>query len=382
MLAVDPTKGAQGLYVPPRRTVAPGISFQPAPTFLYSEYTGTIQNLGVPGIRTSDLNIRGYGSVAGNAYFERITADANPFQSYLQRVAASNPTFFTYWLGNNDVLGFATAGGAASFLTDVDTFRVNTNRALTALVASGAKGVVCTVPDVTGIPFFTTVGPIAKARLTAANSAGFVAITGAGNTRKPIATADIRGADGVGRQLFTLTASPYLGLLGVVTTKYWRDLAVSQVRNPATGGFNRTDYSIVLGGLYAGLQIDTTQAFGSAGNPFPSTLLLDDLEQVSVAAATNSFNSTLIAAANARNLAVFDANTFFRSVATGGFTTNTVGNSAAFVSGNLFSLDGVHPTPRGYAVIANEMIKAINATYGAAVPRVDATSYRGVRFPQ
>jgi hypothetical protein len=41
----------------------------------------------------------------------------------------------------------------------------------------------------------------------------------------------------------------------------------------------------------------------------------------------------------------------------------------------------VHPTPRGYAILANEMIKAINAKYGASVPGVDATKYRGVKFP-
>ena len=36
-------------------------------------------------------------------------------------------------------------------------------------------------------------------------------------------------------------------------------------------------------------------------------------------------------------------------------------NTTTFASGNLFSLDGVHPTPRGYAVVANEFIRVINA---------------------
>jgi len=38
-------------------------------------------------------------------------------------------------------------------------------------------------------------------------------------------------------------------------------------------------------------------------------------------------------------------------------------------------LDGVHPTARGYAFIANETMKAINTTYGANLPMVKAADY-------
>ena len=64
-----------------------------------------------------------------------------------------------------------------------------------------------------------------------------------------------------------------------------------------------------------------------------------------------------------------------------GIVTNGVNNTAAFISGNLFSLDGVHPTPRGYAIVANEMIKVINTKYGCQVPTVNPNDYRGVKFP-
>jgi hypothetical protein len=37
----------------------------------------------------------------------------------------------------------------------------------------------------------------------------------------------------------------------------------------------------------------------------------------------------------------------------------------------MFSLDGVHPAPLGYAVVANEFIRAINATYDANIEPVD-----------
>ena len=343
---------------------------------LFTKFTEPVNNLGVPGIRMSDILTPGYGSVLGNPYFERLTPDATPTQTYLQRVQATvtalRPTFFTEWLGNNDVLGFATAGGAASSLTPTATFTTNTNQVLDALTAGGAKGLVATISDVTGIPFFTTVGPGFRATLAANNVPGVLALTGAApggatsGNRKQIATVDIRDAAGNGRQLFTLTSAPFLPLLGRPTGAPWR----SFVPKPALA-----TYLAVYG-------IDTLQAFGAtAGNPIPSAFILDDVEQGQVQTATAAFNAALTTAANQRNLAVFDANTFFRSVATSGIVTNGVSNTAAFISGNLFSLDGVHPTPRGYAVIANEMIKAINAKYGAAVPGLDATAYRGVKFP-
>ena len=51
------------------------------------------------------------------------------------------------------------------------------------------------------------------------------------------------------------------------------------------------------------------------------------------------------------------------------------------VTGGLFSLDGVHLTPRGYAIIANEFIKATNSTYGSNIPLANVASYPGLKFP-
>ena len=55
--------------------------------------------------------------------------------------------------------------------------------------------------------------------------------------------------------------------------------------------------------------------------------------------------------------------------------------TAKFVTGGSFSLDGVHLTGRGYAIIANEFIKSINRTYGSTLPQVNVNSYSGVTFP-
>jgi lysophospholipase L1-like esterase len=361
-----------------------------SPQVLYTKYTDPINNLGVPGIRMSDIQTVGYGSTGGNSYFERITSTTT--QTYFQRVKAEVAgtvnvpavTFFSCWLGSNDVLGYATAGGAvaSSGITRTDTFALKATRIVNALTANNAKGIVSNIPDVAGVPFFTTVGPSARASFAAANvptAAPFIYTTGilapgAPNTRVTTATlASIRNAAG-GTLLLTLTASPYIALYGQPTGRYWRDF-YRQATNAVPSG-------PVFGGFLTALGVDTTRAFGqSTLNPFPSTLVLDDTEQANVLAATTAFNSSLLAAANAKGLAFFDANTYFRGVAASPTVVGAVSNSASFITGNLFSLDGIHPTPRGYALVANEMIKAINAKYGSTIQPVNPTSYRGVRFP-
>ncbi|WP_207433590.1 SGNH/GDSL hydrolase family protein [Sabulibacter ruber] len=348
--------------------------------FFKDEFTGEVQNLGIPGIRLADIKTPGYGSAQGNPYFERITPDANQLQTYLQRVAASNPTFFSSWLGNNDVLGYATAGGFAGALTPVETFTNLYTELINTLTANGAEGIVATIPDVRAVPFFTTVGPTAKPLLAAAVAAanaqglpitGVTALSKNTATRITITPASIKDASG-GSILLTLTSSAYLPLIGQPTGRYWRELAASQ---------NPTNPTAQLQGYLANFQIDTTKAFGlDPRNPIPSAFVLDDTEQNEINAATAAFNDIIKAQANAKGLAIFDAYQYFNSIQAG-FTQNGVAYSPAFITGNLFSLDGVHPTQRGYAIIANEMIKAINAKYGSTIPTIDVTQFRAVLFP-
>jgi len=357
--------------LPITSNVTTELAIRSASPLLYTKFTDPVNNLGVPDIRIADVKTAGYGGTQGNPYFERITSDPN--QTYLQRIQASTDhTFFTNWLGNNDVLLYATRGGFAGTLTDVTTFTTNYTEVLDALTANGAKGLVATIPDVASVPFFTTAGPSIKTALTLAGVPGMVALTGSGNSRIIFPVTNIRDASGSGKLLFPLTAASYAPLIGKPGGKFWREF--SKQVNPGNSG-------LVLTSFIVGLQLDTTQLFGlSSGNPWPSLLLLDETEQASVKDRTIIFNDIIKAQAAAKNLAVFDAFTYFNSIQ-GGFSANQVSYSPAFITGNLFSLDGVHPSPRGYAVVANEMIKAINAKYNAAIPTTDVSKFRAVLFP-
>jgi hypothetical protein len=84
-----------------------------------------------------------------------------------------------------------------------------------------------------------------------------------------------------------------------------------------------------------------------------------------------AYNQVIAAVANERNAALFDANALLRRVATTGLNVGGIEYSAAFLTGGVFSYDGVHPTAFGYAVVANEWIKAINSRHGSKIAPIN-----------
>jgi len=334
-------------------------------------YTGpALDNLGVPGISvlssdataastgnaTADAQIRGAARAYGvlNNFYQRILPSADrgtkDYVTYFGQRAA-NATFFTCWLGNNDVLTYATNGGVAvatnpfSNMTDTTSFgRGYRNIVATASRNGTVKGVVANIPNVTNIPYFTTV-PVAAViasiksnpAIPNASTASLYITTGTGTVR------EATPAD-----LLTLPARAVIG-------------TPSTTANP----------------FPVGVGYSATQS-----NPLPSNYVLDATEAAAVVTRTTLLNNIIAKTARQNKVALADMNSFFASIASSGYVTNGVNNSTTYVSGNLFSLDGVHPTPRGYAVVANEFIRVINQFYGATVPTVNPNNYRGVVFPQ
>jgi hypothetical protein len=114
--------------------------------------------------------------------------------------------------------------------------------------------------------------------------------------------------------------------------------------------------------------------------PIPEQYVLKASEIALVNEAVDAYNSKLQAAAMDKGLAYVDVDAFMKKVNTG-IIYNGVSVRAQFVTGGAFSLDGVHLTPLGNALLANEFIKSINTRYGSTIPQVNATKYKGVSFP-
>jgi lysophospholipase L1-like esterase len=123
------------------------------------------------------------------------------------------------------------------------------------------------------------------------------------------------------------------------------------------------------------------QAAPKVANPIPTEYVLDRQEVILANKFTGMYNGIIksFAEGNA-DIAVFDANQLLEQVKDGVFVDGlTIDGS--FLTGNAFSLDGVHLTPQGYALVANEIIGVINESFNATVPPVNVNEFRGVVFP-
>lgn len=354
--------------------------------------SGPYQNLGVPGAKSYHLIYPGYGNIAGlmtpvktaNPYYVRFASSTT--SRVLDEAVAQNPTFFSLWIGNNDVLGYATSGGDGS---DPITPTALFDQAYTALVntltANGAKGIVANLPNVTSIPYFTTVPskPITGltdaqvAQLNAAYApynAGIAQLKGMGlitdaeyqkRIIKFTAGAVANGAVILDKDLTNLT--PYNAGL----KSYRQTTAADLILLKASSLLKAYDATCNPSGISAGTAV-----------PLEDKYVLTEKEVGIVLTATNAYNATIKSLADSKGLAFVDANSKMVELsAASGISYDGVRYTAKFVTGGTFSLDGVHLTGRGYAVIANEFIKAINSKYSSTLPLVNANSYSGVKFP-
>ena len=319
-------------------------------------YTGAQpDNLGIPGISVLSSvsaltnGLAPYGLI--NPFYERLLTSTaeKATKDYVTYIAQKTPTFFTCWMGSNDVLTYATNGGVISAtnpfsnLTDTTRFGIGYRAILnTASKAGTVKGVVANIPNVANVPYFTTVAvPAVIASIKA-------------NTQLPNAA----------------QASLY------ITT------GTGTVREATTGDLLLLTSSSVIGTTSSASPLPLGVGYSATlANPLPSQYVLDATELAAVQARTKELNTIIARTATKYKLGLADMNTFFNGIATNPVYIDATTNTTTFATGNLFSLDGVHPTPRGYAVIANEFIRVINQTYGASVPSVNPNDYRAVLFP-
>ncbi|MBI5662885.1 MULTISPECIES: SGNH/GDSL hydrolase family protein [Ignavibacterium] len=327
------------------------------------------QNLGIPGALAYDVlfatNKDNCASAvfAGipNPYFDLVLRNSSlNLGTQLEQALAQNPTLITLWIGNNDVLGYATSGGTApSAPTSATQFQQLFGGICNGISQAGKQAVVANIPNVSAIPFFTTVGPqIALStpwsQLLPSGVVGLVYQKTGGSVGVADSLSLLTGTN-----LVTLKGSAYAPLLGQPTGKFYSDNGI-----PVPSG------------------VDTTKPFGfHPENPWPNALILDSDEIQIANQAVANYNDIISATAANFGFAVVDINSVFNQIRANDFTGGTVFNGitfkTTFVTGGLFSLDGVHPTNQGQAIIANEFIKVINSKFNAQFPLIDVSTIPG-----
>ena len=128
-----------------------------------NEDRATLNNFAVPGIQTAQMLTPLTGgpddeaNPAYNSLYARFASDPGT-STILQDALARNPTFWTFWPGGNDILGYAVSGGVnEAILTDPALVDGYINTIVPALLANGSKGVIINVPNVLALPFFQAV---------------------------------------------------------------------------------------------------------------------------------------------------------------------------------------------------------------------------------
>jgi hypothetical protein len=266
-------------------------------------------------------------------YLERFPGDARPRMfnivarhrgSILQQVAGLAPTFITFEYGSNEILG-AAGSGSGTPIVPAALWAGALNATLNALQAAapGAKLALVNVPDPTTTPLVTTFKPVTR------NASGqIVPLIGPGGT--PLTLGDF----------VLLTAGDSL----------------------AAG---------------TGFPVGTTSYLSGVpgnGRPLLDSHVLSAAEVASLRNAQGQYNAAVQAEANARGAAYVDLAGLLRTANTTGFPFQTQVLTSAFVTGGLFSLDGVHPTDVAQGILCNALIDAVNARYGANVPHLDLAS--------
>jgi lysophospholipase L1-like esterase len=395
--------------------LAPGA---PCGQLQLERFSGVSNNMGIPGLYVAQLTST-LPSIA-NPYYERLLPSGTT-KTYIQTASESDHTVFTFWLGNNDVLGYATRGGddsdfdgpgcttAASIgngaITPQVVFDPSYDAMVAALTAKGAKGVLGTIPDVTALPFFTTLN---ASIATTANptTPTFPVIVldaaGAAGLNGVYATPSLNGLPtGTTYSGFNFVAGNNYFLINVDNpatttvievrhmdpTKDFLTLTASSVPYPTGLTYSGAPATLPVTsqlaiGMGAAVDVDKNAATPPVPKPIPDWAVLDDAEVQTIRTATEGFNAKIKAVAAAKGLGVLDAKAIFDEVIANR-RIDGVSVTTAFISGGLFSLDGVHLTPKGYMIVANQFIKAINATYGSNIPFWDVASVnpRGVKYP-
>ncbi|WP_299244041.1 G-D-S-L family lipolytic protein [uncultured Aquimarina sp.] len=399
----------------------PAIYAGAAPTTEISNNLGSsFNNMGVPGAKSYHLGAPGYGNVAGvatgsaNPYFARFASSAET--TVVADAVAQNPTFFSLWIGNNDILGYATSGGVgvdhnvtgelnpanygSNDITNSATFDLTYRQLIAALTANGAKGVVLNLPNVSTLPFFTTVpfaplspldpsfGPqiptlnATYAGLNAAFAFAGVperAISFSASAASPVVIKD-ESLEDVSANLALALAGTFGPLAPIVAAQYGQarqatanDLLVL-TSSGVIGQVNQERFDELVG---FGLTPEQAGQFSVNGVTYPmeDQFVLTSAEQSSVENARQAFNTSIATIASENGLAFYNVANDLAQAANGGIPFDGGVITSDFVTGGGFSLDGVHPTPRAHALVTNGVINAIEIAYGATLPSVNPGDY-------
>jgi lysophospholipase L1-like esterase len=298
-------------------SVGPPPVIKPAPGITTGRDNFTVQatDLAVPGAFVNDIanTVPLANAVSGQQLINLLVLGFPGLgygQDYSQAAFAikAQPTTIFLWAGNNDAL-IADLAGTPAAMTTIENFTSQYTALILQLsTQTVAHLVIGNIPDVTLVPYLQPAATI-LAQYSAA-------------THLPVAT---------------LSA-----LFGITTGDFVTPAGLDEI-------------SAILA--------------GTQKTPISDPGVLTAAEVVTVKAQVVAYNQVITQQAQSAGATLVDINALFNQVAASGVTVNGYTGTAAFLGG-IFSLDGIHPTNTGYAVVANTFIDTMNAKIGTKIPDV------------
>ena len=418
----DPTMATFGKFILNTSIPGPEATTPGNPITPFAGDRATLNNFGVSGAGLADLTDPNVGLPTSNPFYARFATNPG-VSTILGDALATNPTFFTLWAGSADVLGYATSGGVgADPLVDYSQaeFTADFSNVIGQLVAEGAEGVVINIPPVTLIPFLRAVpynpvpldGPTAG--LLNTSFAGF-------NGALDAIVANGHDADDAAARKITYEAAPNNPLLIIDETL--EDLSAKFDALEGAGAIDAAQRAALQPFVQARpatendlIPLSTQPAIGEDLNPMaPGTALrgisvplsdefvLTFAESAAAVLAAATYNGVISAVVgNTPGVELLDIQPIFADVAgleeeqaqdlglTPAAQAAADGEQGIVYEGvlllpdfsptGIFSTDGIHPNPRGHAIVANELIDLINTSFGSNIPRTNSTIFRTVLF--
>lgn len=295
------------------------------PALLDSAYN----NMGIPGALLADVNDvnLNYNIGLGRdvSFFYNIARQQGrgiPL-TILQLVRNKRPTFVSFEYGTNELLGPATHGsGTPAVAPGTWAGLLHVTLDSLELNCPNAKKLLVNVMDVTKTPFFNTLPPVEL--------------------------------DRAGRPTSTF-------LLGVNPGDRVTLAAAALLRVGVGYATGDTSY-------FSGIPVPGT------GTPLPAAVVLDPAEVASLQSATDQYNAAIAAEAAARGYALLDVHAMLDRFAAEGLRFAGATYTTAYLTGGLFSVDGVHPTDLFHGLLCNEMIAVVNAKFGSRIQPLDLST--------
>ena len=370
-----------------------------------------IQNFAVGKQTMGQFLIPNDGTVAPlNPYFARFDASGGT-KSALEQMIGTGSSFFLAQLGTYDFLAHYARGGDPNVFPEptASAYGPQFEQALVSMLTNNPawKGVVGTVPDLLASPFFQMVGdPSALVPLDATDDAATIGLLGqlSGGVNilldQAVASQFITAEEAAGRTLgWSAGVNPLL-----VEDESLTDLGPFFDAVQAQGGMDAAQRAQLvpyeqarmarsgeiihlLGGTMIGTTptADPTLVLGIT-LPMPDVAFLTGAELVHIETQRAIFNGAIkqaVATHGNGRVAVADFDGFFQALA--GASPFTMNNSIITYDfappTGLWSADGLLPNGRGYTLMANKFIAAINETFGATVPEGNPADAPGPGFP-